>query len=153
MKIDFDVFDTYSIEQAAKKLAAYAVRLRDSETEITRRVSEVAADEARDRYDEDVFVYGTDHGVIATGESVVFQEFGAGARISDPYDGGADVDFEIRRGAYSDLYGGEYAQSGYEKWHHDGEEYRYITPTNALFYGMEAARAAAADIAKEVLRS
>ena len=28
----------------------------------------------------------------------------------------------------------------------------YVTPTNALFYGMEAARAAAADVAKEVLR-
>lgn len=139
-----------SIANAVAMLRDFETQIRDSATKITSRLSEIAADEARERYDDDVFVYATDHGVIATGESVVFQEFGAGARISDPYDGGADVDFEIRKGAYSDLYGGEYAQSGYQQWHHNGEEYKYVTPRNALFYGMEAARAAAPRIAGEV---
>lgn len=152
MKISFDPLNPQSIHDAAKALRAYASRLMEADTKITRRLSEIAADEAREHYDESILVTATDSGVLAQGESVVFQEFGAGARISDPFEDGADVSFEIRKGAYSDLHQGEYAQSGYQKWHYNGEEYEYVTPTNALFYGMEAARAAAADVAKEVLR-
>lgn len=151
MKISMDL-SRKSIQAAAKALADYAKHLKDCETAITERLSEIAAEEAAEHFDEDVTVTPTANGVLATGPSVVFQEFGAGARVSDPFDGGADVSFEIRRGAYSDLHDGEYAQSGYEMWHHDGIEYRYVTPGNGLFYGMMKAREEAPNIAKEVLR-
>lgn len=140
-----------SILKAAKELKKYAKQLKKAESEISARLSEIAADEAKNHFDSEVMVTAGNNGVTASGYSVVFQEFGAGARISDPFPGGADVDFEIRRGAYSDLHNGEYAQSGYEMWHHDGEEYRYATPGNGLFYGMMEAKEQAAEVVKEVL--
>lgn len=149
-KISFSL-DPASIQQAAKELEAYAKKLRDSELWIDQRLNQIAADEARQHYDGNVAVAAMDHGVMAAGESVVFQEFGAGSRISDPFPGGADVDFEIRRGAYSDLHEGEYAQTGYEYWHYRGERYEYQTPRNGLFYGMEKAKDEAAQVVREVL--
>lgn len=141
-----------SIKKAADELRKYADHLRDCESHIAERLSEEAAEEAAEHFDEDVSVEALVDGVRATGSSVVFQEFGAGSRISDPFPGGADVGFAIRRGAYSDLHEGEYSQTGYELWHHDGLEYRYVTPRNGLFYGMMRARERAKDIAKEVLK-
>ena len=145
------VLSPASLKQMAKDLRTYAAELRLDAVEISHKLSEVAADEARAHFSPNVTVTAGENGVIAVGQSVVFEEFGAGARISDPYPGGADVDFEIRRGAYSDLYGGEYAQSEYQEWHHDGETYEYITPVNGLFHGMMAAMDSAPEIAKEVL--
>lgn len=151
MKISMTL-DPESIKKAAKELKDYAKHLRLAENEISLRMSQTAAEEARTHYDSDVAVEATTHGVLAAGDSVVFQEFGAGARISDPFEDGADVGFEIRRGVYSDLHHGEYAQSGYESWHYRGVEYRYVTPTNALFYGMMKAKEEGPKIAKEVLK-
>lgn len=143
-----------SLLYAAKRLERLADRLERGAitSEITRRVSEAAADEARNHFSADITVMPHDHGVTAVGEQVVFEEFGAGARISDPYPGGTDAGIEIRRGAYSDLYGGEYAQTGYQFWHHDGERYEYVTPVNGLFHGMMKAKDEAPGIIEEVLR-
>lgn len=148
-KISFSL-DPREIERAAKELRDYAASLSVRAMELDRKLSEEAANEARAHYSGAVTVEPTDRGVMAYGQEVVFEEFGAGARISDPFPGGADVSFEIRRGAYSDLHNGEYAKSGYEAWHHNGERYEYVTPRNGLFYGMEQARSMAADIAEEV---
>ena len=150
MKISFSL-DPKSIQEAADELMEYSKKLRRAEFMIDQKLSQIAAEEAGKHFDGDVTVSALDHGVMATGESVVFQEFGAGSRISDPFPDGADVDFEIRRGAYSDLNGGEYAQTGYEYWHHNGERYEYQTPRNGLFYGMMAAKENAAEAVKEVL--
>ena len=142
--------DPRDIDDLVKELRRYAKQMRNMADEVSMRLSEVAADEARSLYSDDITVEATANGVIASGESVVFEEFGAGARISDPFPDGADVSFEIRRGAYSDLHQGEYARSGYELWHHNGDEYRFVTPTNALFFGMEKAKEEIGKIAREV---
>lgn len=145
--------DPSSLMRLAEDLKDYAKRLEEEAApEIESRLATAAAAEAAGHFSEGVAVTASGNRVIASGSEVVFQEFGAGARISDPYPGGADVGFDIRRGAYSDLHGGEYAQSGYELWHHGGEEYRFVTPGNGLFYGMERAREQAASVAKEVLK-
>ena len=141
-----------SIERAAEQLREYAKRLETATAEIDRRLSEEAAEEAAQHYGPGITVEALDHGVRASGEEVVFQEFGAGARISDPFPGGVDIGVDIRWGSYSEMNLGEYYQSGYEKWHYAGEEYRYVTPTNALFYGMMRAKDRAAEVAKEVLK-
>lgn len=138
------------LDELAKQLRQYAKQLPEMADEMTARLSEEAATVARQHFSNDVTVDATANGVTATGESVVFEEFGAGARISDPFPDGADVDFEIRRGAYSDLHNGEYSQTGYQYWHHDGERYEYVTPRNGLFYGMQAAREKIKEIAEEV---
>ena len=140
-----------SLRKAADDLKRYAAELRIDAREISHRLSEEAADVARQHFSPDITVVAEDEGVIAVGEQVVFEEFGAGARISDPYPGGADVDFEIRRGAYSDLHGGEYSQNDYTEWHHDGQTYEYITPRNGLFHGMMHVRDRAGEVAREVL--
>ena len=150
MKISMNL-SRKSIQAAAKALADYAKHLKDCETAITERLSEIAAEEAAEHFDEDVTVTSTANGVLATGPSVVFQEFGACAAVRDPLPGGADVSFEIRRGAYSDLHYGEYAQSGYKSWHHNGTEYTEVVPNHGLFYGMMKAKEEAPRIAKEVL--
>lgn len=143
-----------SLTEVAKQLEKLADKLEQGEVshEVVRRVSEVAAEEARSHFGTDVTVSAHDSGVIATGESVVFEEFGAGARISDPYPDGTDAAIEIRRGAYSDLHQGEYARSGYKEWHHDGERYEYVTPVNGLFHGMMKAKEEAPGIIEEVLK-
>lgn len=151
MKIRIDLSPA-SAERAAEQLRAYAQQLLTASDTISRRLSEEAAEEARQHYGPEVTVEALDHGVRASGEEVVFQEFGAGARISDPFPGGADIGVDIRRGSYSEMNEGEYFRSGYELWHHDGEEYRYVTPTNALFYGMMRAKDMAAEVAKEEVR-
>lgn len=139
------------LDRAVRQLEKYAKKLEQCPEEIDRRLSEIAADEARTHFRGGVTVSAEPHGVIATGDSVVFQEFGAGARISDPFPDGADVDFEVRRGAYSDLHEGPYAESGYEYWTFGGRRYEYVTPTNAMFHGMMEARAQAGAVVKEVL--
>lgn len=143
--------DPAELEQLAYELRRYAQHLRDSEAVITERLSEEAAKVASSLYSGEVTVEPTARGVTATGPGVVFEEFGAGARISDPFPGGAGVSFEIRRGAYSDLNEGEYQATGYEYWHHDGELYRYVTPRNALFYAKEHVKEIAPQIVREVL--
>lgn len=151
MKISMDLSPT-SIEKAAEQLRQYAKRLREASDEIDSRLSTEAAEETATHYDADIMVEALEHGVRASGESVVFQEFGAGARISDPFPDGADIGVDIRRGSYSEMNMGEYWQSGYEQWHYGGEEYHYVTPTNALFYGMTRAKERAAEVTREVLR-
>ena len=138
------------LDRAVKQLERYAKKLEQCPEEIDRRLSEIAADEARSRYRGGVTVTAEDHGVIAEGDSVAFQEFGAGARISDPFPDGADVSFEIRKGSWSDAHEGPYKQSGYKYWTFGGRTYTYIEPTNALFYGMEKAKEEAGRIAREV---
>lgn len=140
-----------SIRDAAEMLENYAKRLENAEEAIQAELCTTAANEAAKHFDGDVMVVPAGDRVIATGESVVFQEFGAGATISDPYPDGAEVDFEIRRGAYSDMTGGEYARTGYEYWHHDGEKYTQVVPVHGLFYGMMAAKDAIPEIVKGVL--
>lgn len=142
--------DPRDIDDLVKELRRYAKQMRDMADEVSMRLSEVAADEARSLYSDDITVEATGNGVTASGESVVFEEFGAGARISDPFPDGADVSFEIRRGAYSDLHQGEYARSGYKEWHHNKEPFKWVTPTNALFFGMEKAKEEIGKIAREV---
>ena len=143
--------DPYHLAWAADKLREYAQALRYTAKMLPDDLSEVAAEEAREHYTPDIVVTTGEGAVSASGENVVFEEFGAGARISDPFPGGTDADMEIRRGAYSDLVGGPYAENDYEYWMHDGERYEYVTPTNALFYGMEAARGQAAEKASKIL--
>lgn len=151
--ITIDWADPKSLRQAARELRKFAKNLNTKTQEFNRRLCEEAAEEAKLHYSQDVMVTATDNGVTATGSQVVFEEFGAGSRTADPYPGGADVSFEVRRGAYSDLHGGEYARSGYTMWHHNGEKYEYVIPNHGLFYGMEQARERAKDIAEEVFGS
>ena len=92
-----------SIERAAEQLREYAKRLETATAEIDRRLSEEAAEEAAQHYGPGITVEALDHGVRASGEEVVFQEFGAGARISDPFPGGVDIGVDIRRGSYSEI--------------------------------------------------
>ena len=73
-----------SLKQLAKDLRTYAAELRLDAVEISHKLSEVAADEARAHFSPNVTVTAGENGVIAVGQSVVFEEFGAGARISDP---------------------------------------------------------------------
>ena len=148
--ISFDWGDPRSIARAAKELQDYADSLDARAKEFDRQLSQEAANEAKLHYSQNVTVTALDNGVLATGPEVVFEEFGAGSRTADPFPGGADVGFEIRQGAYSDLHGGEYARSGYTMWHHNGEPYEYVIPNHGLFYGMEEAREKAAEIAEEV---
>lgn len=152
-KFTISLTDLTSIRRLQRELEKKAKKLKDQADEITRRLSIEAANEASKHFSEGVMVESTGAGVLATGDSVVFEEFGAGSRISDPFPGGADVSFEIRRGAYSDLNGGEYAQSGYQQWHYGGEVYEYITPGNGLFYASETVKDHAAEIAEEVLKT
>lgn len=151
MIIEMDLSPS-SIRSAANELKKYADHLKACESHIAERLSDEAAEEAAEYFDDGVSVEALANGVRATGESVVFQEFGAGLTISDPFPDGADVSFQIRRGAYSDLHQGEYAQTGYELWHHDGIEYRYVIPKHGLFYAMMRAKERAKDVAKEVLK-
>lgn len=141
-----------SIRKAADKLRAYAKRIESAGNEIDRRLSEIAAEEAASHFGPEITVEALDHGVRATGEEVVFQEFGAGSAVMDPFPGGADIGIEIRQGSWSDAHQGEYARSGYEMWHHNGVEYRYIVPTNAMFHGMMKAKEMAGEVAREVLK-
>lgn len=141
-----------SIRDAAEMLESYANRLKNAAEAIQTELCKTAATEAARHFDGDVTVMPAGDRVTATGESVVFQEFGAGAAVRDPYPDGAEVDFEIRRGAYSDMMGGEYAQTKYEYWHHDGEKYTQVVPVHGLFYGMMAAKDAIPEIVKGVFK-
>lgn len=143
--------DPKEIRKAAQALREYATKLEDSTEEIQSKLCRVAAAEAAKHFDEDVTVTPAGDRVIAEGESVVFQEFGAGARVFNPYPDGGDVGIEVRQGAYSDLHYGEYAQNAYEFWHHDGKVYEYVEPRNGLFHGMMQALEDAPDIVREVL--
>ena len=141
-----------NLDRAVKQLERYAKKLESSTDEIDRRLSEIAADEARERYRGGIAVTAEEHGVTATGDSVVFQEFGAGATVVDPFPGGADVtSIEIMQGSYSRERRGPYWASGYESWEFGGRAYTQVEPTNALFFGMLEAKDRAGEVAREVL--
>lgn len=143
--------DPKSIRDAENKLWELVSKLSQCSDDIASELCKRAANEAAKHFDGDVTVMPAGDRVIAEGESVVFQEFGAGSRISNPYPDGGDVSFEVRQGAYSDLHEGDYAQNAYEFWHHGHEEYEYIEPRNGLFYGMMQAIDDAPEVTREVL--
>lgn len=150
MKVFRAQLDPADLERMADELRAYAAKLRESGPKISEKLCEIAAEEARGHFSAGIAVDHTENKVIATGDYAIFQEFGAGAAVSDPFPGGSDVSVDIRFAAYSEKNGGELFRTQ-EYWHFGGKEYREVVPTHGLFHGMERARAEAGKIAREVL--
>ena len=152
MKVFRAQLDPGDLSRMADELRAYAAKLRESGPKISERLAEVAAEEARGHFSAGIAVDHTENKVIATGDYAIFQEFGAGAAVEDPFPGGSDVSVKIDFAEYSRKNGGELFRTQ-RSWHFGGKEYFYVTPTHGLFHGMEKARAEAGKIAREVLNS
>lgn len=131
------------LEDLAGRLTGPAMKEADE------KLAAMGAETAQENFGPDITVTADGNRIIANGEQVVFLEFGAGATTVDMW--GADLGFEIDRGSYSDEHDGEYAKSGYEMWHHAGQEYEYIQPTYAMFRAkLQIQRDAAEEIRKVV---
>ena len=89
--------------------------------------------------------------IVATGDSAIIAEFGAGDATLDPsmlFNGSPPV--PVYPGAYSELVGsGEYAATG--KWHFGGKEYREVAPRQGLYQAKQYIIDNAEQIAKEVI--
>ena len=145
--------DPADLSRMADDLRAYAAKLRESGPKISERLAEVAAEEAKGYFGSHITVYADENKAIALGDYAIFQEFGAGAAVEDPFPGGSDMTVRIEQGAYSDEHEGEYTRTGYQYWHFGGRKYTEVVPTHGMFHGMEKARAEAGNIAREVLNS
>ena len=90
MKVDVNIFDYASVSRATRTLDEYFADLREKADELCERLAEIAQDEAQTIYygaiydgvnDVEVYVDQIPNGyqVQATGDAVLFIEYGSGA--------------------------------------------------------------------------
>lgn len=131
MKVVIDPFDPSCDTTALEK---YLKSLDGKVDALLKRIAEIGATAARAAYGSavPVNVEKIDGGyrIVATGDAVVFLEFGAGTMtdISNRYS--SVMPFPVYPGSYSEENNGEFAKYG--RWHFGGRTYEYVMPRGGM---------------------
>ena len=125
MNIHIDVFDPSSVDKAIKDLQNYQKRLDEKAQEVAKRLAEIGATRAEIDFsgadydgnkEFDISVEKTDNGysVIASGQSVLFVEFGAGVTKGGGHPQAAE--FGMGPGTWPDPHYHKYNGQLYANW-------------------------------------
>ena len=175
MKVDVNIFDYADVSRATKRLETYYSDLKSKADELCKRLAELGCTRAKLDFsnaiydgvnDVDVHVEPIDNGykVVATGNAVMFIEFGAGVY----YNGSGSYPGELEPGVVGI---GEYGQGRgkHDWWFYSGplgngggvasDKYPglYLThgnpPAAAMYHAKQEVKDAIERIAKEVFNS
>ena len=154
-KIDIDINDPNSIDEAVKAFHEATAGLDEKINRFLTELAEIgrSAAEQTDGSAIDVTVQksGDDEWVIrASGDAVVFFEFGAGKATDSGERYAKEMPFRVEVGSYSDENGGEFAASGYQFWHFGGRPYSEIKQRPGMLRAYEAIKMAIPETAKRV---
>ena len=142
--IDVDPFDPSSVAMAQKRLDDAMNDFDKKVDEFLFRLAAIGQRAAQGAYGNAiaVTVEKAPDGFIlrASGDAVVFFEFGAGSRTDPSNRFAKEMPFEVRRGSFSDSKNppGPYARSGYRSWEFAGVRYEYVEPRNGMEKAFEA---------------
>ena len=125
MKIRIDVFNSASVDVAIKQLQDYQKRLGEKTEEVVKRLAEIGATKAQadfsnSQYDGNkdfqITVEKSDNGYVvrASGESVLFVEFGAGVTKGGGHPQAAE--FGMGPGTWPDPHYHKYNGQLYANW-------------------------------------
>ena len=144
-----------SCQKALNELHDYKNELRPKLDEICRRLAEIGAEEARQRFargdygNTDAYVSTTpiDNGwkIVAMGKDVYFIEFGTGF-FAHPH--GATTSVPVYPGSYSEQHAKQFSEYGY--WWYEGEKLQGTEAEMPMYFAGEAIRANEERIAREV---
>ena len=156
--IEIDPFDVGSIIQAQREQERILKEFDEKVDRFLKEVAKIGERAAQSAYGNAVTVSVAEiengYEIRADGKSVVFIEFGAGSAVNPANRYANEVSaqggFEIRKGSYSDMNGGEYAQTGYHFWHFGGVQYTKVEPRNGMQKAYEAIAREMKDVAKAV---
>lgn len=159
MKIDINLFDTKSIDNAIRKIEKYIDNLNKATDEIARRLAEIGVQVVTDSYnitDESFTVHSekTENGyvVIAEGENVVFLEFGTGVLTEDYEHTESEGLPSITPGSWSQTEGkGHFIPGVHEYWYYNHQKYSGTVATQGFYFAKKEMLTQVNQIAREEL--
>lgn len=160
MKINVNLFDDKQIDSAIRRIERTSQALERLSQTLTEKLAKIGCEVVSEEYTAMADFYEnkpftvetirTDKGyaIIATGENVMFLEFGAGDMVEDYEHPEADLP-PIASGEWSINEGsGVYARHGF--WHYRRKFFRGTYATKGFYYATEEMKEKAVEIAKEV---
>lgn len=160
MKITIDIFNQQSLNNALIALEKICLNIESACNEITERLAKIGRQVVEAEYlsamDEkpfEVTIEQTNKGymVIATGENVVFLEFGTGV-LTEDYEGReSELPILIQPGSWSQTEGrGNFVVGSHEYWYHNRKKYSGTIATKGFYFAKQEMKEQAKIIAKEV---
>lgn len=159
MKININLFDPKSIDNAIKEIERYRDNLHKACEEIARRLAEIGAEVVKQSYsitDELVNVEPvkteTGYAIIAKGENVVFLEFGTGIFTEDYEHPNATGLPNIAPGSWSQTEGkGHFIPGEHEYWYYNHKKYSGTVATQGFYFAKKKMVEQATQIIREEL--
>ena len=158
MRIDINIFDDKSIDNAIKALDKYKRNLEKASAEIAERLAKLGAQTVDNAYHSvpedkpfDVFYEPTKNGwlIVALGENVIFLEFGTGVYTTDYRHPEAVGLPPIEQGEWSKNEGsGVFVRHGH--WHYRRKYYEGTIATQGFYFAKQEIKEQAYIIAREV---
>ena len=153
--IEINPLDPKSVDKAVRQFEQIAKELDKKIDQFLKEIAEVGRAAAQTTYGSAIQVTvqplgNGEYSILASGEPVVFFEFGAGS-ATDPTERYAkEMPFLVHRGSYSLANEGEYAASGFVRWHFGGNEYRKVDQRPGMLRAYEAIKLEIPNVAKRV---
>lgn len=144
------------IANAIRELEQYRDDVENAVQDVEHRLAVIGRDKAEDNYagsyntlagNTDVTVEAEGSKVVASGEDLMFNEFGAGTTAGQhPWAGKAPVD--VSPGSWSATHAQEFTQRG--RWYYNDVRYTNIFPSRSLYLAFSYMRQNVQRIAREV---
>ena len=152
-RIDIDISDPGSIDEAVKAFHEATAGLDEKINRFLTELAEIGRSAAEQTYgsaiDVTVQKSGDDEWVIrASGDAVVFFEFGAGDATNKDARYAKEMPFPVYKGSYSEQNARQYSEQGF--WVFGGQEFRKINQRPGMLRAYEAIKLAIPETAKRV---
>ena len=155
-KIVIDINDPKTINAAIRELDKIQKKFDAKVDKFLEEIAEIGRNAAQQEYGTKAVTVtkeptGDGGWVIrASGDAVVFFEFGAGSATDSTHRYAGEMPFRVEDGSYSDENEGEYAASGYVEWHFGGVSYSKVDQRPGMLRAYEAIKTEIPNVAKRV---
>ena len=123
-----------SIRRAERRFKAEKRRFEQKVDEFLAEIAELGRSEAESGYGGVISVtvepIANGYAIIASGEGIVFLEFGAGDTVNSGNIFAGQTGVDVRSGSYSETHAQQYSTAGF--WLFGGVKYTEVRPRNAM---------------------
>ncbi|MBQ6479731.1 MAG: hypothetical protein IJI45_01310 [Anaerolineaceae bacterium] len=155
-KIVIDINDPKTINAAIRELDKIQKKFDAKVDKFLEEIAEIGRNAAQQEYGTKAVTVtkeptGDGGWVIrASGDAVVFFEFGAGKATDATERYAGEMPFPVHVGSYSIANGGEFAATGFEVWHFGGQPYHEVEQRPGMLRAYEAIMQEIPNVAKRV---